>query len=124
MSAWSHSCGPVAQGGKSCTLAVEAGDQLAAKADAQAVIEQLVHEHRAASEMKPVAKSRQLQRELPEDHGVVVCHDPLVLGGDEQSHVDPGQMSERVPWLWRLHGEAAVEVGDEGVVEIAVGLRV
>src|SRR6267378_5840264 len=97
MSAWSTSSGPAAQGGKGCALAVEAGDQLAAEADAQAVIEKLVHEHGAASEMKPVAKSGQLQRELPEHDGVVVCHDPLVLGGDEQSHVDPGKPRERAP---------------------------
>src|SRR5215470_12572198 len=125
MSAWNHvSGGPRAQGRKRCTLAVESGDQLATEADAQAVIEQLVHEHRAASEVKTVAQTGKLQAQLAEGDRVVVRHHPLVLDRDEQSDVDRGQARECAPRLGRLHGEAAVEVWDERVVEITVGLLV
>src|SRR5262244_3765819 len=125
MSAWNPaSGGPRAQGRERCTLAVEAGDQLAAEADAQAVIEQLVHEHRAASEVKTVAQTGKLQAKLAEGDRVVVRDHPLVLERDEQSDVNRGQARECAPRLGGLHGEAAVEVRDEDVVEITVGLLV
>ena len=106
------------------TPAVEAGDQLAAEADPQSVVEQLVDEDRAACQVQPGGQTRQLEGKLAEGHCVVVGHDPFVLGADEQRQVEAGYLGEGAPRLGGLDGEAAIEIGDKLLVEIAVGLRV
>ena len=52
------------------------------------------------------------------------AHHPLGLGRQQQVEVDSGQRREGAFGLGRCHGEAAVEVGNEDLLEVAIRLGV
>ena len=96
-------------------------EQSALIADTQVAVGELMHRHRAAYEVCAVAGLRQLENQVFESNGVVVTHYPLMFARQHQLQFDPGQLGESAFLLRRLDSEAAIEVGDEVLLQIAVG---
>jgi hypothetical protein len=100
---------------------IVAGEQAALIADAPVAVGELMHRHRAAHEVGPISARRQLQDQVEEQHGVVVAHHSLMSARQQQLQFDPGQLGESAFLLRRLDGEAAIEVRDEDLLEVAIG---
>src|SRR5271170_1021989 len=111
-------------GGEGCSIGVVTGQQAALVADPELTIGELVNDDRAANEMHARRGSGKLQDHALETHGVVVMHQSLVFGRQQQVEVDSRHRRERTLGLGRGYGEAAVEVRHEDLLEVAVGLRV
>jgi hypothetical protein len=79
--------------------------------------------HWKAHEMNPLARGGHLQDEVLEDHRVVVAHDTLVPGREHQVQFDAGQFGKGALLLRRLYAEAAIEVGNKVLLQLAVGVR-
>jgi hypothetical protein len=90
-------------------------------ADAEIAVGELMHSYRTAHEMSPLFGGRQLQDQVLEGHGVVVAHHPRMLRGEHQLQLDAGQLDEGAFLVRRLDREAAIEVRDEDLLEIAIG---
>jgi hypothetical protein len=76
--------------------------------------------HRATHEMDPQLGSGQLENQVFESDGIVVTHYPLMFARQHQLQLAPRQFDERAFGLGRLDCEAAIEVGDEVLLEIVV----
>src|SRR2546429_5757988 len=97
-----------------------ASEQPALVADAQSAVGKLMNRYRAAHEMDPLAGCGQLENQVFESDGVVVAHHPLMFARQHQLQLDARQFDERAFGLGRLDREAAIEVGVEALLEIAV----
>jgi hypothetical protein len=71
--------------------------------------------------MAPISARRQLQDQVVEQHGVVIADHSLVSARQQQLQFDPGQLGESAFLLRRFDREAAIEVGDEVLLQIGVG---
>ena len=91
------------------------------EAHAESPVQELVNQDRAPGEADAVLGCRELQLEPEEDEGVVVADGALVLRGEQQLEVDPGERGEGPLGVEGLHREALVEAWDEGRVEVGVG---
>lgn len=78
-------------------------------------------EHGAASEGWAASVLRELESAAEEFDDVIVADDALVLNGEEELEIDAGEADEGGFLLLRHDGEAAVEVGDEDLLEVTVG---
>src|SRR6201987_2367687 len=74
-----------------------------------------------AYEVDPVAGGWQLENQVFEGNGVVVADNPLVLARQHQLQLDARQFDEGAFRLGRFNREAAIEVGDELLLQVAVG---
>ena len=90
-------------------------------ADGQIPVGELVHEDGAAHEVVAVPGRLELEDAPLEVDGVVLVDDALVLRGEQQREVDAHHLGEGTLGLRGAHGEAAVEVGEEHLGEVAVG---
>ena len=52
---------------------------------------------------------------------VVVAHHPFLARGQHQFQLDSGQLDEGAFLLRRLDRKAAIEVGDEELLQVAIG---
>src|SRR2546427_9863601 len=105
-------------------LAVVAGEQPALVGEAEGRGRDLVAGDGAARVVQPRLRSGELERDRPEGHGAVVADDPLMLGGEYEAEVEAHELEEGAAWLRRRDGEAAIEVRDEGRLQVGVGARV
>ena len=107
-----------------CAGGIIAGEQTALIADAQSAVGELVDGYWAAYEMDAVAGGGQLQDQIFEGDRVVVADGALMFARQYQLQLDSRQFDELAFGLGRLDREAAIEVGDEVLLEIAIGRRV
>ena len=79
----------------------------------------------AANEMQSAARRRELKDQVSEDHGVVVSDAAVVFDREQEREVHAlGDRRERARGLRGRDREATVEVGDEHLLEEAVGFFV
>src|SRR5690349_18223626 len=102
-------------------LAGVASQELPLVADPQGLVRELVNEDGTADVVRTVPGRWELKHEPREAHGAVVADGALMLTGKEEAEVHADELDERALGLRGLHGEAAVEVGDERGGEIRVG---
>src|SRR6266849_8253828 len=105
-------------------LAVVAGEQPALVGDAEGRVRELVNEDGTAHVVQPRLRPGELEGDRPEGHGAVVADDPLMLGGEHEAEFEAHEFEEGAAWLRRRDGEAAIEVRDEGRLQVGVGGRV
>ena len=106
------------------TGGIEAGEQPALVADTQLVVRELMDCDWAAHEVYALMGRRQLEGQILEGDGVVIADHSLVFARQHQLQFDPRQFDEGAFRLRRLDREAAIEVGDEVLGEIAIGRNV
>src|SRR5713101_7609089 len=106
------------------TLAVVAGEQPALVADAESRVRELVHEDGTAHVVQPRLRPGELERDRTEGHGAVVADDPLMLGGEHEAELEAHELEKDTARLRRRDGEPAIEVREEGRLEVGVGDRV
>ena len=108
-----------------CALLIGAGyitgEQSGLIADAEVAVGELIHCHRAAYEVCAVAGLRRLENQVFESNGVVIAHHPLMFARQHQLELDARQFDERTFGLGRRNREAAIEVRDEVLLEVAIG---
>jgi hypothetical protein len=99
--------------------------ELALVADAESSVRELVDGDGTANEVQTAGCRTELKDDVSEGHGVIVSHDTIVLDREQQREIHAfGDRRESALALGGHDREAAVEVGNEDVLEIAVGLLV
>src|SRR2546425_12559225 len=105
-------------------LAVVASEQPALVADAEGRVRELVNEDGTAHVVQPRLRPGELERDRAEGHAAVVADDPLMLAGEHEAELEAHELEEGAARLRRGDGEAAIEVRDEGRLQVRVGDRV
>ena len=106
-------------------MGIEPSQELPLVADTEGSVRELVNGDGTADEVQTGGCRTELKDQVSEGHGVVVSHDAIVLDGEQKREIHAfGNRRESALALGGRYREAAVEVGDEDVLEIAVGLGV
>ena len=90
-------------------------------ADTEGSVRELMDGDGTTNEVQTAGCRIELKDQVSEGHGVVVSHDAIVLDGEQEREIHAfGNRRESALALGGRDREAAVEVGDEDLLEVAM----